>query len=54
MELDKSKRRPKWSYKTGQEVILKTKEEKDPSVEIQDTLSSEGHIANYLNQHTGY
>ena len=28
MELDKSKRRPEWDYKVGQEVILKSKEEK--------------------------
>ena len=28
MELGKSKRRPKWSYKMGQKVILKSKEKK--------------------------
>ena len=43
MELGKSKR-PKWSYKMRQEVILKTKEEKDVGVVIQDTLSPEWHI----------
>ena len=35
MELGKSKRRPKWNYKMGQEEILKTKEEKDLGVVIQ-------------------
>ena len=39
MELGKSKRRPKWSYKMGQEEILTTKEEKDLRVVIQDTQS---------------
>ena len=40
MEIGKSKRRPKWSYKIGQEEIRKTKEEKDLGVVIQDTLNS--------------
>ena len=44
MELCKSKRRSKWSYKMGQEEIPKTKEEKDLGVVIQDTLSPERHI----------
>ena len=43
MELDKSKRRPKWSYKMVQEEIPRTKEEKDLGVVIQDTLSPEQH-----------
>ena len=43
MEIGKSKRRPKWSYKIGQEEILKTKE-KDLGVVIQDTLNPEQHI----------
>ena len=34
MELGKSKRRPEWTYKMGQEVIFKTKEEKDLCVVI--------------------
>ena len=41
MEIGKSKRRPKWSYKIGQEEISKTKEEKDLGVMIQDTLNPE-------------
>ena len=44
MELGKSKRRPKWNYKMGQEVILKTKAEKDLGMVMQDTLSPERHI----------
>ena len=44
MELGKSKRRPKWSYKMGQEEIPRTKEEKDLGLVIQDTLSPERHI----------
>ena len=44
MELGKSKRKPKWNYKMGQEEILKTKEEKDLGVVIQDTVSPECHI----------
>ena len=40
-----SKIMPKWSYKMGQEEILKTKEEKDLGVVIQDTLSPEWHIS---------
>ena len=45
MELRKNKRRPEWSYKTEQEVILKTKEEKNLAVVIQDTLNPEQHIS---------
>ena len=44
MELGKSKTRPKWSYKIGQEEIPRTKEEKDLGVVIQDTLNPEQHI----------
>ena len=44
MEIGKSKRRPKWNYKIGQEEIPKTKEEKDLGVVIQDTLSPEQHL----------
>ena len=44
MEVGKSKRRPKWGYKIGHEEILKTKEEKDLGVVIQDTLNPEQHI----------
>ena len=44
MELGKSKRMPNWIYKMEQEVICKTKEEKDLEVVIQDTLSPERHI----------
>ena len=44
MEIGKSKRRPKWSYKIGQEEIPKIKEEKDLGVVIQDTLNPEQHI----------
>ena len=31
MELGKSKRKPEWSYKMGQKVILKTKKENKKS-----------------------
>ena len=48
MELGKSKRRPKWSYKMGQEEIPKTKEEKDLGVVIQDTLTQHSIEINYL------
>ena len=44
MEIGKSKRRPKWSYKIRKEEIPKTKEEKDLRVVIQDTLNPEQHI----------
>ena len=44
MELDKSKRRPKWKYKMEQEEIPRTKEKKDLGVAMQDTLSLERHI----------
>ena len=47
MEPGKSKRRPKWNYKMRQEEILKTKEEKDLGVVIQDTLSTERHTYMY-------
>ena len=38
MELGKSKR-SEWGYKMGQEVILKSRKEKDLGVVVQDTLS---------------
>ena len=44
MKLGKSKIRPKWSYRMGQEGISKTKEEKDLGMVIQDTLNPEQHI----------
>ena len=44
MEIGKSKRRPKWNYKIGQEKIPKTKQEKDLGVVIQDTLNPEQHM----------
>ena len=37
----KQKKAREWSYKMGQEVILKTKEEKDQGMVIQDTLRPE-------------
>ena len=49
MEIGKSKRRPIWEYKLGEEVIKKSKEEKDLGVIIQDTLSPERHINNIFN-----
>ena len=49
MEIGKSKRRPKWNYRIGQEEIPKTKEEKDLGVVIQDTLNpAEQHINKLL------
>ena len=44
MVIGKSKRRPQWSYKIGQEEIPKTKEEKDLGVVIQDTLNPKQNI----------
>ena len=44
IEICKSKRSPKWSYKVGQEKIPKAKEEKHLGVVIQDTLKPERHI----------
>ena len=43
MSCDVAKQEQK-KAKMGQEVILKTKEEKDLGVVIQDTLSTEQHI----------
>ena len=48
MSCDGARQELQWSNKMGQEVILKTKEEKDLGVVIQDTLNPEQHI----NQHT--
>ena len=45
MEMGKSKRRPAWDYKMGEEVIMKSREEKDLEVIIQDTLTPERHIS---------
>ena len=45
MELGKSKRRPEWEYKMGEEVIMKSRKEKDLGVVIQDTLTPEQHIS---------
>ena len=45
MEMGKSKRRPVWDYKMGQEPISKSKKEKDLGVFIQDTLSPGRHIS---------
>ena len=43
MEMGKSKTRPTWKYKMG-EVIMKSREEKDLGVIVQDSLSPERHI----------
>lgn len=44
LEFGKSKNRPLWTYKMGGETIIKSREEKDLGVMIQDTLSPERHI----------
>ena len=44
MEMGRSKKRPTWEYKMGGVNILKSKEERDLGVMIQDTLSPEKHI----------
>ncbi|MPC56643.1 hypothetical protein E2C01_050608 [Portunus trituberculatus] len=44
MELRKSKRRSVWNYFMGKQ-IMKTKEEKDLGVIIQETLSPKKHIS---------
>ncbi|MPC75146.1 hypothetical protein E2C01_069530 [Portunus trituberculatus] len=45
MELGKSKRRPVWNYLMGEEQIMKTREEKDLGVIIQENLYPEKHIS---------
>ena len=49
MEIGKSKRRPIWDYKLGEDIIMKSKEEKDLGVTMQDTLSPERHISGIFN-----
>ena len=44
MEMGKSKRRPTFDYKMGRETIVKSREERDLGVVVQDTLSPEKHI----------
>ena len=44
MEMGKSKRRPTFDYKMGRETILKSREERDLGIVVQDTLSPEKHI----------
>ena len=44
VEFGKSKKRPSWIYRMGTEPVLKSKDEKDLGVVIQDTLSPERHI----------
>ena len=41
LEFGKSKKRPSWTYKMGEETIIKSREEKDLGIMIQDTLSPE-------------
>ena len=45
MEIGKCIRMLKWSYKMGQEIILKIKEEKNLGVVIHDSLSPERPIS---------
>ncbi|MPC84487.1 hypothetical protein E2C01_079226 [Portunus trituberculatus] len=44
IEVRKSKRRPVWNYLMREEQIMKTKEEKDPGVVMQENLNPEKHI----------
>ena len=44
MEMGKSKTRPTGEYKVGEEVIRKSREEKDLGVIVQDSLTPEWHI----------
>ena len=44
LEIGKSRRRPSWDYRMGGEQIIKSKEEKDLGVIIQDTMTPERHI----------
>ena len=46
MEMGKSKTRPTWEYKMGEEVIMKSREEKDLGVIVQDSLTPERHNIN--------
>ena len=41
MEMGKSQTRPTWEYKMGEEVIMKSREEKDLGVIVQDSLTPE-------------
>ncbi|MPC91532.1 hypothetical protein E2C01_086576 [Portunus trituberculatus] len=45
MELGKSKRRPVWNYLMGEEQIMKTEEEKNLGVVIQENLNPVKHIS---------
>ena len=52
MEMGNSKKRPTWEYQMGGINILKSKEERDLGVMIQDTLSPENTLMVYLDLHT--
>ncbi|MPC52788.1 hypothetical protein E2C01_046665 [Portunus trituberculatus] len=45
MKLGKNKRRPLWNCLMGKEQIMKTKEEKELGVIIQENLSPKKHIS---------
>ena len=44
LEMGRSKHRPTWEYKMGNEIVRKAKEEKDLGIMITDDLSPEKHI----------
>ena len=44
MEIGRSNRRPTLDYKMGKDVVMKSREERDLGVVVQDTLSPEKHI----------
>ncbi len=44
MEMGKSAMRPAWTYKMRNDIILRSTEEKDLGVVLQDNLSPEKHI----------
>ena len=47
MEMGKSKTRPTWEYKMGEEVIMKSREEMDLGVIVHDSLTPERHICKW-------
>ena len=48
LEMGVSDKRPNWTYKIGNEVISKKREEKDLGVIVQDNLSPEKHISRII------
>ena len=45
MVIGKCKRRPAWDYKMGEEIVMKSKKEKDQGVGVHDTDSRDGYLS---------